>query len=509
MLPILLMGALFSAATPDQQIAEVMADLRVRADGPLRFVQIAYPWGEPGSLRDHAGPDKWQAEFLIELGELIAARGFNGIDAVDPIRMVRSSGHGIGKSTVSAWVVNYLMSTRPNSQGTVTANTFPQLQTKTWAAIQRWTRMCITGHWFDVTGDRIMAKEAPESWFCSAQTCREENSEAFAGQHAANSTSWYLFDEASAIPDKIWEVAEGGLTDGEPMLFAWGNPTRSSGKFYRVVFGSDQARWNRKAIDSRECAFTNKALIDEWLKDYGEDSDFFRVRVRGLPPRAGELQFIDQERIWQAQRRKVEPLADEPLVAGFDVSGGGSAWNVVRFRRGLDAASIKPIKIPGEFGRDRSVLVARIAEVLREKHQGRRVSMMFVDSAFGAPIVERLKLLGFDNVMEVNFGGASPDRHQANMRAYMWNQTKDWLLRGSIDADTQLEIGLTGPGYHLNRSNQLVLESKQEMQKRGVASPDDADALCLSFAHPVAPETQQSDYNSRVSVPRGPDSWMA
>src|SRR5262249_12243069 len=151
-----------------------------------------------------------------------------------------------------------------------------------------WTKRCATGHWFTVTSDKIYHPIYKDSWFCSAQSCKEENSEAFAGQHAADSTSFYIFDEASAIPEKIYEVAEGGLTDGEPMFFAFGNPTRSQGTFHRVTFGEDRRRWNTRSIDSRECAFSNKQLIAEWIEDKGEDSDFVRVRVKGIPPRASD-----------------------------------------------------------------------------------------------------------------------------------------------------------------------------------------------------------------------------
>ena len=115
--------------------------------------------------------------------------------------------------------------------------------------------------------------------------------------------------------------------------------------------------------------------------------------------------------------------------------------------------------------------------------------MLFVDSAFGAPIVERLHILGFDNVSEVNFGGKSPDEHFANMRAYMWGKgLKEWLDRGAIDAsDTKLEIDITSPGFHFDKQNRLVIESKEDMQKRGVPSPDDGDALALTFAAQIAP----------------------
>lgn len=228
-----------AAQQADAELAEFVGQFY--AD-PLGFVEACYPWGEPGPLKDHDGPDTWQREHLIWIGEEVTARGFDGLHAVAPIRSTVSSGHGIGKSVEVAWIVDWIMSTRPHCQGTVTANTFTQLQTKTWAAIQRWTKLCLTGHWFAINADRMYHPSFKESWFCALQSSREENSEAFAGQHAADSTSFYIVDEASAVADGILEVAEGGLTDGEPMIFLYGNPTRNTGKFHRVTFGSERER---------------------------------------------------------------------------------------------------------------------------------------------------------------------------------------------------------------------------------------------------------------------------
>ena len=448
----------------------------------------AYPWGEKSTtLANHAGPDKWQVECLREIGELVAARGFNGTAPVSPIREAIASGHGIGKSTLVAWIVNWIMSTRPLSQGTVTANTFVQLQTKTWASIQKWTKLCVTSHWWKIGADRISHKQKPESWFCSAQTCREENSEAFAGQHAADSTSYYIFDEASNVPDKIFEVAEGGLTDGEPMFFAFGNPTRKDGKFYRVCFGSERSSWKSRSIDSRDAKFTNKELIAEWVQIYGEDSDFVRVRVRGLAPSASDLQYIDSNRVYEAQRRVVSAFPDDPLILGCDLARGGADSCSFRFRRGLDARSIKPIKLNGEETRNPMVTAAKIADILDSPWNGEKITACFVDDTGGFGIADRLKQLGYKKVHGIQFGWNSPDVHFANMRAYMWAQMKEWLMRGSIDSSSALETDLTGPGFKHNSRDQLLLEAKEDMKKRGLDSPDDGDSLALTFAQKVAP----------------------
>jgi hypothetical protein len=472
------------------ELAKLVAKFR---NDPLGFVLNCYPWGE-GELAGFTGPDANQREFLESLGEEVRRRAFDGKNAVMPIRMAETSGHGTGKSAMGAWIANWIMSTRPWSIGTVTAGTATQLMQRTFTAFRKWTKLCITADWWEIRKTAIYIKqelcrpnESPENWKVVAQTCKEENAQSFAGQHAVTSTSWYLFDEASAVPDSIYKVAYGGLTDGEPMMFVWGQPERRSGEFYKICFSDTADRWNHRRVDSRTSLFTNKELITEWEKDYEEDSDWFRVRVLGLPPTADELQYIDTVRIQEARKRQVEVLAGEPLVAGFDVSGGGAAWNVIRFRRGMDARSYPPIRITGEAGRDRSLLIAQAAEVLRHGVNGTPITAMFVDSAFGAPVVERLHSLGFQNVHEISFGGPSPDRHQANMRAYMYFRLKEFLVQGAIPDEDRLASQLAGPGYHINHSGKLVIESKAEMARRAVASPDDADALALTFARPVAP----------------------
>jgi hypothetical protein len=273
-----------------------------------------------------------------------------------------------------------------------------------------------------------------------------------------------------------------------------------------VAFGDGRDRWDIQVVDSRESHFANKALIKEWEQDYGEDSDFFRVRVRGLPPNADELQYIDAYRVAQAQRGTLQPLVGEPLIAGVDVSGGGKAWTVCRFRRGFDARSVPPIRLTGEqtVANDRQLVIAKLSDALVTH----KPDAMFIDAAFGAVIVSRLRQMGFTQVHEVNFGGPASDVHDANMRASMWRSVKDWLPRGCIDPkDQRLAMDLTAPGFHLNQSNKLVLESKESMQKRNVASPDDGDALALTFAMPVRPRTDAKP-PQRPAVRHSQQAWM-
>ena len=497
------MASLHHVETDEEALQDLVASCY--AD-PLRWVRMAYPWGESGPLEQEEGPDANQIEFLESLGAEVRARRFDGHTPVLPILMAETSGHGTGKSALGAWITGWILSTRPHSMGTVTAGTFTQLQERTWAAIRHWMSLCITAQWFTVQAHGIYSVWSPSDWKVTAQTCRKENAQSFAGQHARTSSSWFMYDEASEVDDLIWDTSMlGGLTDGEPMMFVWGQCVRNTGMFYRVNFGDHAERWNRRRVDSRTSRFTNKDLIERMAKDYGEDSDYFKVRVLGLPPSASELQYIDKARIDLARQRVQDVLPDEPLVAGFDVSGGGSAWNVIRFRRGLNGNVRPPIRIPGERDPERSERVGICAELLRDSRPEHRLAALFVDAAFGAAIVVRLRSLGFTNVYEVNFGGASPDAHQLNMRAYMEAKAKEWLLLGALPDEDRLCDQACLAGYHINQSGKLVIESKADIVARGEASPDDWDAFKLTFAQAVA--VPLPDQMRRRQAPQPVSAW--
>lgn len=488
------------------QEQELAAAVREYYDDPLGFVLFAFPWGKSGTkLAAYKEPDIWQCEFLDWLGSEIKARAFNGVDAVMPIRAAVSSGHGIGKGALTGMLVNFIMATRDKAKGVITANTGPQLQDKTWPAILEWAKLSITRDWFEMNTSIMFAKGHREAWKCSPQTCDPDNSESFAGQHNVPSTSFFVFDESSNIPEVIGEVADGGLSDGEPMLFMFGNPTRRSGMFYDVVFGDRGKRWKSWIIDARDCRHPNKQKIAEDCEDWGgEDSDRFRVRVRGLPPNASDAQFIDSQRVRDAQKRQVVVLPDEPLVAGCDLAWGGNDSNVIRFRRGRDARSIHAIRIPGELTRDPAVLTNRLADVLTQDFDGRKVAMLFLDSAgIAGPIAQRLRELGHKNVREVNFGADSPDPKCRYRRDMLWQRMKEWLLTGAIDATPRLETDLCGPGLREDAKQRVWLESKKDMKRRDIASPDDGDALALTFSDTVAPTPPAP----KPYVPTGRSAW--
>lgn len=467
---------------PRQIIAK---DLAGYANDPLAAVLYGFPWGK-GELADSKGPRKWQAEVLQEIGAHLQANPYQ------PCQVVISSGHDIGKSALISMVTWWALSTFEDCRVNITANTGNQLMTKTSPELAKWFRLAINSDWFfkTVTSVKVQDPKHMETWRADLVPWSEDNPAAAAGLHNKGKRLVIIIDEGSEIPQVIFDVAEGVTLDEDTQIIflVCGNPTQTSGPFVDICFGRKRSRWKRHVIDSRTVEGTNKQKLDEWLADYGEDSDFFRVRARGLPPAAGSAQYIDQQLIEDAHRRRVVVPPYEPLVAGCDFAWGGGDDNVIRFRRGFDARSIPPIKIKGEFTRDPAVLTGKLSEVLTQRFDGEQVAMLFLDSAgIAAPVESRLRMLNHQNIMTVNFGAHSPDQKYAYMRDYMWGQMKDWLRTAAIDNDPDLAADLAGPCLVSDKMQRVKLESKELMQKRGVDSPDDADALALTFAMPVAP----------------------
>ncbi|HZX69757.1 MAG TPA: hypothetical protein VFE77_02980 [Rhodanobacter sp.] len=494
---------------PDQELADTIAGFY---EDPLGYVMFMFPWDteksiqmvelqEPYKSRYNCkyGPDLWACKFLDDWGAKIKERGFDGEHAVEPIQFATTSGHGIGKTVLVAFIIKFILDTRPYSRGTVTAMTDTQLRTKTWAELGKWHKLSLTEHWFKYNTGRgamsLTSYEHPQTWRCDAQTSREENSEAFAGQHAANATSFYIFDEASGVPDKIFDVREGGTTDGEPMTFDFGNPTRNSGRFFEECEGRFKHRFIVHRIDSRSVAITNKHRIQKWVEDYGEDSDYVKVRVRGIFPAAGTMQFIPTADVDAAMEREIVMDRSAPLLIGVDVARFGDDDSVIWARIGDDARSFPP---DCYNGLDTVQLVGKIiAKIQFFRNLGMKVSGLFVDGGgVGGGVVDQLRALGYAPI-EVMFGGGATDKNTYRFKSdEMWGnmaaRIKTHLVLPTIrdrngvklkEQLTQREFGYTKLG------NKVHLEAKADMKERlgsGAGSPDLADALATTFAAEVA-----------------------
>ena len=467
------------------------ADMGRMAHDPLRWVLYAYKWNEPdGPLSGMSGPQQWQREHLEYVGRMLREEPYS------PIRVAVSSGHGIGKSAIVAWYVNWGLATLPNTRVVVTANTFPQLKTKTFPEISTWWQRSIVRDWFSCEGLRMWfsaQKGFEATWRCDGVTWSVSNTEAFAGLHNRRKRILVIMDEASAIDDKIWEVTEGALTDAETEIIwlAFGNPTRNTGRF-RECFRKYRGVWKTFKVDSRTVDITNKELLSEWEEQYGEDSDFFRVRVRGEFPDQAAGQLISSALVEAAQSRiyKEDVLDGVPKIFGVDIAREGGDSCSVWMRQGLCAKRIYKTQ------RINTMQFSVTLGKLLEEH---KPDACFIDMGnVGAAVYDSLSSWGHRNVFGVFFQEkASDSRVFLNRRIEMWNSVKNWLENGGAlpkDGREAQDIfeDLIGPEFFYNQKGLMQLESKKDMKERGLLSPDDGDALALTFAAPVAPPSGSS-----------------
>ena len=445
---------------------------------PLGFVLGAFEWGK-GELAKFDGPDDWQRTTLEIISERLKA---GEIDVEEAIQIAIASGHGIGKSALVSWIILWAISTYEDTKGVVTANTENQLKTKTWAELAKWYRLCITRSWFEFTATALFAKsqEHEKTWRIDMVPWSERNTEAFAGLHNKGKRILLIFDEASAIHDLIWEVSEGALTDSDTEILwcCFGNPTQNIGRF-RECFGKFKHRWVSRQIDSRTVKMTNKVQLQKWVDDYGEDSDFVRVRVRGVFPSSSSNALIGPEEVEAAMARsyKGDEFDFAATIYGVDIARQGDDSSVVIKRQGKTAFKPKQMRIPD------TMLVAQQVSIMWGEDNPDAV---FVDATggYGVGVVDALRQVGRDPI-EVYFSGKSNDPRYFNKRSEMYFEMAKWIKAGgSLPDDKDLAEELCAATYSF-QGDKFRLDDKDDIKKTIGRSPDIADALALTFAQPV------------------------
>jgi len=482
-------------------------------DDPLAFVMFTFPWGQKGTpLEYFTGPRKWQREVLSDLKEHIKQN--NGKLDFDTFRMATSSGRGIGKSALVSWLVIWMLSTRIGSTTIVSANSESQLRSVTWAEITKWLAMSLNSHWYEVAATRIMPakwitelverdlKKGTRYWAVEGRLWSEENPDAYAGVHNYDGVQ-LIFDEASGIPDSIWAVASGFFTENTPNRFwlAFSNPRRNTGYFYEA-FNSKRDFWKNKVVDARSVEGTDKAVYQQIIDEYGPDSSQAHVEVYGMFPNAGDDQFISSLVVDEAMKRERYKDQTAPIIIGVDPARFGADATVIAVRQGRDIIAIKRHR-----GDDTMESVGRVIEAIEEYNP----ALVVIDEGgLGAGVVDRLKEQRY-KVKGINFGNkAKNPMMYGNKRAEMWGEMREWLKTASIPGDRFLKTDLISPTMKPDSKGSIFLESKKDMKARGLASPDAADAICVTFAFPVAHRTHVAKetkraYSAGSSVT---NSWM-
>ena len=477
------------ATKPNLEL-ELIDDIAGFTHDPLGHALYAYPWGE-GVLAGINGPRAWQRDVLEEIGAHLR----NPETRFQPCRIARASGHGIGKSALIGMVVKWALDTCEDCRIVTTANTESQLLTKTSPEIAKWAGLAITADWFKATATALIStvKGHEKAWRADLVTWSTNNTEAFAGLHNMGKRIVLIFDEASGIDPKVWEVALGALTDEntEIIFLAFGNPTLNTGTF-RELFGKLRNLWKTKQIDSRTVEGTNKAYLDELVATYGLESDIVKVRVLGQFPSASSMQFIPSATVEEAQTREIGiGLGTDPVIFGVDCARFGDDHSTLAIRCGRDARSrtwkrwhhMDAMTLAGDIALEAAIW---------------KPDAIFVDAGnIGAAVIDRLRQLlpdtlitevwfGSTRVREANWIGGTRIR-VANKRAEMWTNMRHWLAAGAIPDHQGLHDDLIGPEYTFNDEQAVMLEKKKHMKARGLSSPDDADALACTFAEPVQP----------------------
>jgi hypothetical protein len=463
---------------PNDDIIELASSCR---HDPVRWSRLAWDWGN-GELADYDGPREWQTDVFTIIRDHLA----NPATRYQPLQISIASGHGIGKSASMGMLSNWAMSCWPDAKIVTTANTEGQLRTKTAPEIGKWFRMSLTSHWFDIQTMSIKSKDPTrgESWRQDFIPWSEHNTEAFAGLHNKGKIIVLEFDEASKIHDRVWEVAEGALTDEDTIIIwiVYGNPTRNSGRF-RECFRRFRHRWAGRQIDSRTVPGTNKAFLQRLVDDHGEDSDLVKVRVRGQFPSQSAMQFISADDADAARSRHLrkEQYSFAPVIIGVDPAWTGDDKLEIVLRQGLYSRSLASLP-----RNDNDVQVANLIARLEDEHHA-----VFVDAGYGTGIKSAGDVMGRSWRL-IWFSGKPVDEGYLNQRAYMWGQMKHWLKAGGVfdPKDEDLYQDIIGPETVARLDGKIQLESKEDMKERGLPSPNKGDALALTFAEPVARKTR-------------------
>lgn len=465
-------------------------------ENPLAFVLYAFPWGKKGTPLEKfpKGPRAWQRAELQAIADHIKENKERIKNGNDPLvyKSATASGRGIGKSALVSWLCLWMLSCHFGSTTILSANTDTQLTDKTFGELNNWLAMAINGFFFETTQKSIKPapwyKELLEKemqigcnyYYCNGVLWSEDNPESFAGAHSQIGMM-VIFDESSGIPENIWTVTRGFFT--EPTLyrfwFAFSNPRSGAGAFYDV-FNDAESSWNTRQINSLDVEDIDHTELEEIVTKYGSDSDEARVEVFGQFPRQGDRQFINRAVVGEAIDRQLERYdVNEPLLMGVDPARFGDDSTVIRFRSGRDARSIPALELKGL---DNMQVVAQITQLIFKYNP----DGIFIDAGAGAGIIDRLKELGY-KVFEVNFGSSSGAPQYFDHRTELWAKLRDWLGGGMIDNHKKLKSDLCSPEKELvGRESKEKLESKEKMKRRGLKSPDHADALALTFHCKVA-----------------------
>lgn len=491
--------------TPQTLLIKKFSEFR---NDPYGFVLYSYPWRKKGTpLEDEDGPDWWQVDVMDIIKQELDKRDHSPEEVFAAIQIAVASGHGIGKTSLVAWLIHWFICCYPNPQIVVTAGTQAQLEKKTWRELAKWHKISLQREWFEWTATKFYLKESPDTWFAAAIPWSEHNSDAFAGTHERY--VMVIMDEASTIADIIWEVAEGAMTTERCIWIAFGNPVRNTGRF-KACFTKFRDYWITRKVDSRKAKMANKTQIAQWLKQYGENSDFFRKRVKGDFPVMASNQLISEATVDACRNFHAVGYETFPIFVTCDVARFGDDRTVVMVNQGRKLHECIVM-----HHRDTVEIYTKLVEVWnywREKND--RIGVFIDDIGVGGGVTDMCKKTHGMLVLGVNAGAAARKPEEfLNKRVEMWWDMARTLelgydLSSLSDVDFEnLKQDLINIEYFIQpHSQKYQLEKVEDLKDRDLPSPDYGTALALRFAYPM-PHVAQSAQN-RTKKPQSGSKIM-
>lgn len=407
-------------------------------------------------------PDEWQAAVLRDV-------------AAGVRRISIRAGHGVGKSSCCAWLLIWHQVVKFPQKSVVTAPTASQLYDALFNEVKYWINKLPEPikDLFETTSEKVTLKSAPEASFISARTSSADRPEALAGIHSEHVL--LIVDEASAVPEAVFESAAGSMSGENASVILIGNPTRNSGLFFKThhQLASEWKTYHVSCLNSPRVA---KDFVEQIKSTYGEASNAYRVRVLGEFALRDDDTLIPAELVDSAMVRDITVVRSEPVVYGLDVARFGDDRSVLCKRQG---------NVVLEFRVWQGLDLMQLTGAIVNEASVDKPAEICVDSiGLGSGVADRLRELGHV-VRDVNVSESSAmNPKAAKLRDELWLSVKDWLNARAckLPKMDELRQELVAPTYTFTSNGKIKVEGKAEMKRRGMRSPDLADSLCITFA---------------------------
>lgn len=413
------------------------------------------------------------------------------------------SGKGTGKDAIASMLIIWFLCCFTRPLIPCTAPTGHQLSDVLWSEINKW--LCgtpdnepLVKNWLTWQKDKVfLAERKGRDWYAVARTSSPKESaeaqeETLQGFH--EDYMMVVIDEASGVMDPVFRPLEGTLTRLCNFILMIFNPTQSTG-FAVESQRKERERWVCLQWNAEDSELVTKDSIEDKEHKYGRDSNYFRVNVLGLPPVAGNDILIPYEWVISATMAELDPLDDDPEVAGIDVGAGGDPTIYLRLRG--------PQVFPIEFNNSPHSLEVKnwlMGKIFKYEPKAAMIDNIGIGWGVTGELQNEMRNSG-TTVVGVNVGMSAGD----DSRFYRLRDELAWRVRERFEAgnlsipDDPILIGeCTSIKYIDHHAGNLIkVESKKDMLKRGLMSPNRFDALCMAQYYQTNMMRQWSRRTSR------------